>query len=197
MLLNINNLRVRIGLTSTDASNDAAITAAYGTAEALAEAYCDRKFAFATDREKFVHHGGSTLSLRRYPIVTLISINDTKGNASSVTHHDDFAKGLIQFDGYNGEHELTVNYDGGYTATTAPLDLALALSLIFDETYKLRGGGAGGTAAAGGIKTVRAGDLSITYDGAAGASSGSSGYGGGIIPANALNILDSYSRKSA
>lgn len=187
--INYEKLRVRIGLASNDNSKDADIASLWSISTSLAEMYCDRKFEFATDNEEFIHDPSYTISLRRYPIVTINSITPDIGGAVSNYHYDKNT-GVVHFDGYQVKHKLTINYDGGYTAW--PADLELALIGTFEKLWK----DSTGTVSSGGVKTVKAGDLSITYDTGSGAvTSAVGGAMGGHIPFTSTVILDMYRRQ--
>lgn len=191
-------LRVRIGLDPNDGTKDFEILAGFDTALALAESYCDRKFEAKEDSETFVHFWGRDISLHRYPV---IEVTDTSDN-TEYFHVDKFA-GLLRLDNMTAQHEIKVDYRGGYTDTPSaewpfawPADLLLALFLIFDNAYGALSTPSGGSGASGPIKTIRAGDLSITY-GSEAQDYGESPAFGGLIPISATLILDLYTRRKA
>jgi len=188
-------LRVRVGLPDNDTSQDAQITAAFNTALALAEAYTDRKFEAKLDQETFVHYFGRTLSVMRYPLIAIDAIDE-----NAIYYHLDKFAGLIMLDSMTAMHELTIDYRGGYTDApdaeypfTWPDDLMLALLQIFDRAWsQSNGGGETGSS----VKTIRAGDLSISY-GSDSADYGATPAFGGMIPITATTILDLYTRRKA
>lgn len=182
-------LRVRAGLDAGDGSRDAEIIVAMGMALSLAERYCDRKFARMNDTERFTHHSGQSVSLHRYPVTAIAKV--TCDGTDVTSHHVDHLNGYLHFDGRVQVHEMQVEYDGGYDVY--PADLEFALLQLFDSVWNVNY--AGGSVSSGGIKTVRAGSLSITYDtGGAAQVAGGGNALGGIMPASTASILDLYSR---
>ena len=181
-------LRLRAGLNATDASQDAELNRVLGIAVALVEQYLDRTLAHGTEIEKFTHVDGASISLRRYPLESITSINPAR------EYHAENRTGLLHFDGAIREHEIEVRYTGGYSQADLPADLALAIEHVFGDLWTIKDGGA---ASSSGVKTVRAGDLSVTYatGGAAGQGGGGS-YGGTFSPMVAA-ILDLYVREKA
>lgn len=188
-------LRVRVGLPSGDASQDAAITAAFNTALALAESYTDRKFEAKLQSETFVHFFGRTLSLIRYPVIAVDAIDE-----SSIYYHIDKNAGLIMLDNMAAHHEITLDYRAGYTDSPDieypnvwPDDLMFALLQVFDKVWAVDDEG---DEIGSSIKSIRAGELSIGF------GSDASDYGanpafGGMIPVSATLILDLYTRRKA
>ncbi len=174
----IENLRTRVGLASDDPSKDTELIDAADVALAVAESYCDRKFMQQVTTDVFTHIIRSTLSLTRYPVETITSLDP------DIAHHIDMQNGVIFLERFTAEKEMTVVYEGGYDPV--PKDLNLALKFIFDTVYASASG-----AATGGVKSVKLGDLSISYDTGSGAKATT------FIPATALPLLDVYRRGGA
>lgn len=181
-------LRVRVGLAATDPASDPQIDVGLAAAFDLVEKYLDRKLAYDSQVEEFVHTAAYTISLIRYPVESITPTNDIKAKS----YHLDKDKGLIHFDSYKRSHDMVISYTGGYKVL--PEGLKLAILSVFDSLWGDISGSGG--VSTGGIKTIKAGDLSVTYD-SAGATSASSGTAmGGYIPAMAKALLDQYRRES-
>lgn len=194
MIYTIEFFRERIGLASADASQDDDINAALSAAYGYAEIYCDRKFEWSADTEIFTHFYGDTISLRRYPITQINSIDGTE-----LSYHYSVQDGLLYFDGVARSHEITIDYEGGYHESADsmhpyvwPDALAFALLGIFDNVWSQMQAGA--TFVTGGIvKNVNAAGISISYE-----SSGASYAAfGGLIPPQSAAYLDLIVREKA
>ncbi len=192
MIFDLATLRTRIGITDpTDTSKDSSLTYAMTLVTELLEQYLDRKLLMTNDTEKFTHFSGDVLSLHRYPIHSITSINGTTTGLSTKYHWSE-ETGLVHFDAHVVEHELTVVYNGGFA--TLPDDLVFASLLVFDGVWgSITSSGV--TVAAGTIQSVTVADVgTIRYaTGAAAATSGSAG----AIPAIGMSILESYRRMKA
>lgn len=195
MIYTIEFFRVRIGLLSTDASQDTEIMAALATAYGYAELYTDRKFEWQQQIETFTHFIGNDISLIRYPITAIVDIEGTEN-----FYHFNAQTGILYFDGCVKAHELIVTYEGGYSDTSDadhpyvwPDALAFALLGIFDNIWSSMQAGA--SFVTGGIvKSVKAGaDLSITYESSGAAYAAF----GGLIPAPSAAYLDLLAREKA
>lgn len=191
--VDLSTLRARVGIAPGDTTRDAELQAALEAAGTLMETYCDRYFMQSGQTETFTHIETNVLSLKRYPVNTINSIVDENGQAITAYHVDSKA-GLVQLDAFTVRHQVTVSYEGGYDPL--PDDLVLVALSLFDKVFAMQGGG-GAAVAAGGIKTIRAGDLSVTYDTGAQAATGGSGGGafGGLIDPMSKAILDLYMRR--
>jgi len=174
--------RLRAGMTPGDASSDVMIQAALDAVEALMNSYTDRVLYKTDMSEVFVHKGVSSIQLKAYPVDVVTKIIGEIG-----AYHLDRSRGTIFLESYNTDHNVQVTYSGGYDSI--PPDLKLAELALFDSVWPLFSGAAAGSSA--GIKTIRAGDLSITYDTSSGGA-----VGGNAIPFIAMNILNSYVRGS-
>ena len=184
MEFTLDTLRDRIGLQPTDTSKDTELTFAMELCIQLMERYLDRKLLIGDEVEKFTHVIANKISLIRYPLHSIASINGIK----NIGYHFNEETGWVHFDGAVFEHEITVEYNGGYTVL--PGDLVYAALLIFDGVWGAIEGGA--TVAAGEISKVVLQDVgSVTYT--TGGSSGSVS-GGGALPADVMGILESYKR---
>ena len=189
----IDDYRVRIGLTVGDTTKDAEINMTVDMVLALMETYCDRKFELATTEQHFTHVRRTSLSLERYPVESIVSIaHDDNTSSGTINYHLEKATGLLMIDGAVVSHALTVHYRGGYDPTNWPADLMLAFYTIFDNVWNTVTSTGGGTAVAGAVKSVKAGDIAITYD--VGASAVAASSSGGSIPPLAIGILDKYIR---
>ena len=208
MPLSLETLRVRIGLQDTDSTRDAEISSALKTALAFCETYCDRKLILQHDKETFTHVSGGTVSLHRYPVSRIVSMDAVNGNSRS--YHLEAMTGLVHFDGHVHDHELTVQYDGGYFVTgmhdpvefpgelvEMPEDLLFAILQVFDKVWAAQSGG-GAAVATGGVRSFRVGDISLGFDtGAAASSAASQGAFGGMVDPAAAAILSLYMGQKA
>lgn len=184
-------LRVRVGLAAGDVSKDTEIDAAIVVAVELIETFLDRKLEFATEVESF-NFSGASLSLLRYPIDSIASIAGDGLNEPDYSL--DKKNGLIFFTDHIGQKELTVTYDGGYNVLPKPLEMAVisvfdnVYGAVFDQDYD-----AGNDE----IKTVKAGDLAITYE----RGTGYAGHTGNeatsrFLTADLIGMLQHYRRQS-
>jgi len=157
MEFTLDTLRDRIGLEPADTSKDVELTFSMELVISLMERYLDRRLLIADEVEKFTHVIANKISLIRYPIHSITSINGIK----HLGYHFGEETGIVHFDGAVLEHEVTVEYNGGYTVL--PNDLVYAALLIFDATWGAIEGGA--TVAAGAISKVVLQDVgSVTYN---------------------------------
>lgn len=190
MLIPIETLRVRIGLDSADNSRDDELTLYYQIALAIIETYCNRKFEWQADVEKFTHKAGYGLSLRRYPLTEITAINGDENNTAIRFHaHDE--SGVIEFDGYVISHVVTVEYEGGFTELNVPADLKWCILQGFDLINQ---GETGNELTGAIVKSIASDGANIQYDlsasiGTAKALDLVSG-----LPSNTVAILDNYRR---
>jgi hypothetical protein len=183
-MLNLETLRVRIGLLATDTSKDTELTAAMNTALAIAERYCNRFFAFGNQTETFVHKFGSAVQLHRIPVTSISEMSPEHA------YHIDADAGLIHFDHTAADHSFVIKYIGGYDVDSLPADLEWALYSIFDGTYASMSGG-GATVAAGAIESITIADVgTVRYSTGAKAVATTSAFGP-VSPETAA-ILDLY-----
>ena len=192
-MISIEKLRVRAGLLNTDTSKDAELTASINAVVRLAEQYCNRKFMHSTDKEMFTHEAGKSLQLHRIPVINVL---DT---GTKIPTHLSKESGVLFLDGWNGEHEVEVFYEGGYTDATLPADLELAFLMMFDGVYssfKGSGGGASVPAGGGAISSISIPDVgTIKYTGSTPAAASGASAASAIIPAGAMAVLDMYQIK--
>jgi hypothetical protein len=172
-------------LNITGATQDVEIQAALDAALSLIESYCDRRFMHTPAQvETFVHEGGPSVSLIRYP---LDADPVFTGGATNYKFHADWENGVVHFDGGLAEHSLKVTYSGGYV--TLPADLEFALWIVFDGVWASMSN-AGAVSVGGVDKISLVGVGSISYD----TSNGGGGSVGGPITDYARDVLDTYRR---
>lgn len=180
------------------------------------EAYCDRRFLKATVTEKVRGYGGPTLRLSRYPLVSITSVA-LSGNAISASSDtwaatpetDDAEQGVLRHLSSNWEWTAdwdagaaapeqragterplyTVVYVGGYvlpasSPRTLPYQIERACLLTCVDLYHNEGRNQQ-------IVSETVMSASRTYADRTGEPSA-----GGIIPDNALPLLDKYRRWS-
>lgn len=193
MLVPIDDLRIRAGLTAGDSSQDNEITGAYEVALSVIESYCDRRFELDTEEEVFAHSSGYSLQLKRFPIITVnsLSVNEP---ATAPDYHFQPDNGILFFDGLTTSHVITINYDGGYTELTCPKDLQLAVKSVFDLIWNLNQTVASDADEFGAVKQAKIGDLSLSFD-AAGSSA--LGLNDSFITPGSMQLLSAYKRYSA
>ena len=185
-MISIEILRERIGLDSTDKSEDVKLTAAHLATMNIAENYLDRKLDKMNEIEEHYHKSGGVISLRRYPIETINSI--TSDGAALTDYQLDDETGLIYAEARLSAKHLVINYEGGFDEY--PEDLELAILDLFDNVYSqsITTGDSSLSGAVSGYSIAGVG--SIKFD----TSEGSSW--GGIMPATSAAIFDQYRRES-
>jgi len=191
----------RLGLTAPTPDELTMIDSALLTSIQLAETFCDRGLAFRTDHvENHLCQHSSTLSSWLYPVASIASV--TADDASVVPDYElDETNGVLFFKSGVYKLRLTTTVTGGYQLDAGgPPDLELALWQIFEQVWNNLSatlGGAGSSSGAA-VKTIRAGDLSISYDtGSSAAIASGSAAAGGLIPAGAYAILMLYKRETS
>jgi hypothetical protein len=189
MAIVIEQFRVLAGLDSSDAAKDADIEAAIEIGQSLMESYCDRGLIYAPDAvEKFVHHSDEAVQLYRYPIEEV-----TFFNTSPVTDQSKVSNrtGIVFMDFHDTSGSFTVTYTAGYQYIDFPSDLTMILKNIFKAIYDSIEGVT--PEAAGVVKSVKLGDMTVAYDTGANTINYS---GAAFGPFNALQIavLDRYRR---
>ena len=168
--------KTRLGITGN--AQDAEVQSAIDAALVAVELFLNRKLTYYNEEEVFHDVLAHTVSLRRYPVESITSVSQEYSQIDKET-------GLLYFHGYGVGKSITVKYVGGYQVIPAAIEAALWMTL--DNFWLVF---AGGSVSSGGIKTVKAGDLSITYDNAAGASVGDS-----MIPGAAEALMLAYRRE--
>ena len=184
--------KARLGIAAVDTTKDALLSNAISAALSIAENYCDRKFLYAAESQKFNHFHGVTMSLIRYPLTVVTSV--TKNGAGVSGYKVINSTGQIEFDHHVRHNEVTVQYTGGYTVL--PDDLLLALWRIFDAIWSdMPGGGAAvGAAAVDKIKSIEIPDVGrITMD--TGGNSSAAGSSSGLIDNVTAALLSFYRRE--
>lgn len=196
----------RLGIDEQDTSQDDAIKACLAVALSLAETYCDRGLEFKEDVvEEFERMWQRTLRVYRYPIKEVTSINtiDPVLQSSMQANSDvwlDKKAGIIK--GVWCGYDVEVTYSGGYDPL--PADLEYGLWLVFDAVwYSTPGmGQAAGSSSedtAGPIRAFTINGVRMEYSTKTNAfgSSGGSIDPYGIIPENAIAVLDKYRAETA
>jgi hypothetical protein len=184
------SLRVRVGLTSTDTTKDDEITVVKDTSFAMMGNYCDRLFPLLDAAvEKFTHHSGFTIQVKRFPIDSIASIVDADGMATT-QYHFDAETGTIYLDFVAGFHQGVVTFKGGYDEDDLPPDLLMAFYSVFDQEWELAQGGT--VSSAGQISSVTVQDVgTVRYT--TDSSDGGTSYGD-FLPPRAKSLLASYMR---
>src|SRR5690606_23203257 len=101
------------GLSDDDTSSDEEITSGKDAAFALMGLYCNRLFPLLEDAvETFIHCQGNSISLSRYPIVEVSSLDTNLGGDSS-TYRIDGNAGLLVYDKCHYFENIVVTYTGG------------------------------------------------------------------------------------
>ncbi len=189
MIIAIEDLRKRAGITAGDSSQDADLNMVEAQALALMENYCNRKFDYAAEVEEFVHVSGHMASLQRYPVETIDKMSN-----SAVNYHVDKVAGVLHFDAFMLEHVLKVDYTAGYKVF--PPDLLLVLASMFDLLWSKYNSAGAASAQAGAISQVTLqGVGSVKFNTGAAVATGV-GAGGMITPDN-IAILSNYKRWNA
>lgn len=225
MTWDVATAKLRLGIT-TD-TQDAALQSAMNAALAVAETYCDRRFMLQDDEQEFTLPVGPNLLMRRYPLKKLLTLKPLDPQPDPppdpvpvpVTWLMDKKHGIVFVYGvppwltiapvgsnppptrYETGRGFVLSYTGGYDPL--PADLEMALWFVFDQVWSTTPGWgkpAGSTASDSGvIKSFAIDGMKIDYD--AGVSAGSVGAGRaeayGLIPANAIGVLDAYRAESA
>ena len=187
MSFDLAGAKTRLNIVGT--AQDVEIQAALDASLAIAEAYCNRKFAYADVTEEAVFDGGGRLSLERYPVDHITKIS-AKGYTNQKYDLNKRA-GLLFFHSYGFSEFVDVTYGGGYV--TLPDDLVVALYSIFDGIWAASQGSTGPSV--GAIESV-----SLTGVGTVRMSTGgsaSTGGASGAVPAMASAILSAYRRELA
>lgn len=206
MPLDLATLKARLGITDT--SQDAAIEAVAAQAQALCEAYCDRKFDYVDDTETFEEPYVSLL-VRRWPIDPLVPvvITDEAGRIVPAQNYRlDRARGIIYGRSVSwaagwafGWCPLVVSYTGGLDPW--PSDLVWAVTGAFDILWSETPGGGlppGGAGASGDIKKYSVvGAFSVeAIAGAIGEVGANEGGGWGPLTGPIVRGLDAWRRES-
>ena len=161
--------KTRLGIVG--ATQDVEIQAALDASLAIAEAYCKRKFSFATEVARYYHVASGYLFVSRYPINMVTSVVRSNGQ-SDIKYKVNKSSGFLDLHGRYADEEIQVTYSGGYV--TLPADLEYALWGIFDGVWSNMNNA--GSVSAGGVDKISlVGVGSISYDTGSGASSGSAG----------------------
>lgn len=187
MAFDLATAKLRLGSPATVA--DAVIQAGLNTALAVAERYCDRTFMYQAETARFYYWTGAALQLPRYPVEQVIKMTGTNTTTTYKLHHQ---AGQLEFPRQVHFEDVSITYAGGYK--TLPLDLELALFLIFDNVYQSQqptggaGASVGGSGAITSITVPDVGRLSFADPNAGSSSSG----GVGLIPGTAIDLLAPY-----
>ena len=189
-MIDIATAKTRLGITGT--TQDALLQVALDTSMALAERYCDRKFAYAAETVKFMHFAGRTMFLPRYPIEQVLT--STGLPSETKVHH---RLGTIEFHGEQFIEDASISYAGGYKVL--PDDLELGIWMILDQVWPSVSQTGGGSTSVGGgaITSISVPDVgTLRFDSGASGSSGGGLGAVGLIPAISINLLDPYRRRT-
>lgn len=207
MAFNLATAKARLGLPADDTSQDVQLTTALNVSLAMAENYCDRRFAFVREVARFPLNNWPQLLVRRYPIARVYALRlPPDGHEADVSelqlHHEHgivYMRGCGWGGAYRTSDAVELDYEGGFKVL--PADLEFALWLVFDQVWSSTPGmglPAGSTTADGAVRSFSIDGMSIGYDTAA--AQGNAGGGGasawGAIPAWAIAVLDLYRAES-
>ena len=182
-MFDLQTAKQRLNIPPADTTQNNAIQAALDAVLAFAEKYCDRQFLYSGQRVSFYYFTGRVLQLHRYPIDQILQVSQSVGDYK--VHR---IAGQIEFPGNQAFDEITIDYTGGYQPL--PADLEMAFWMIFDDVYGAVSGTGG--ISAGGVKSVRVGEISVAYDTGAQASSGGGLSLFGMPNALVKSVLDLY-----
>jgi len=143
------DVKTFLSIPSANTDDDSLLTALIVNAQGMADMDTNRTLevtsADATDY--YDGDGSSVLLVKRYPIVSITTIHDDIDRdygADCLISSDDYfyhsAQGRIMLDGsaFNkSEKNIKVVYKGGYSSSTIPGDLKLALILLTAYLYLL------------------------------------------------------------
>lgn len=193
----------RIRLDVEGDSQDASIAAALNVSLAVAENYCDRRFAFVREVARFPLNAWPVLMVRRYPIARVYGLtmppNDTPVDVSGLEIHHEFGQVFLQGCGCafagGARGSMALDYEGGFKVL--PADLEQALWFIFDQVWAANPGMGGDSAAAtGGVRQFAIDGMSLTFDTSASEQAASQADGSvgawGLIPLQAATLLQFY-----
>ena len=194
MLITIEQLRVRVGLDSTDSSKDTEINAALAMSESLIENYLDRWLSEGTYTEQFTHEVNTHVSLKAYPLISIDSV--TLDNGTGINYHFNTHNGLLFFDAIAAQHQLLITYTGGY-GTTYPLPAALELGILlcFDQVWGSFNSQADGVTVGGVVKSIAADGASISFETGSGSTASDIYETDSGLPANVTSILRLFRRE--
>lgn len=200
--IDIEDLRVRIGLDPADAARDNELDAAADQALALCETFCDRWFEKKTQIEQIWPAHGSFL-VKRYPIASVTSIKDANGDViDSGLYRTVDTAGIVLRGGCSiggaGLWPLSIEYVGGFDPL--PKDLEFALLAAFDAVWgSTPGWGAAAGSAAEQVQKISVVGVGSIDFGTGGTTSGGTAGGtqigaqpSGVLPVAVTAILQRY-----
>lgn len=153
MDFSLESARQRAGLPVTDTSRDSEFTAAIDFVLALVENYCDRRFLYKVETEKFYYANIKHYLLTRYPVSRVRSISSDQNVALDINMFKiHYYLGAIEFPSSFGAMEMTVVYEGGYKEL--PADLSYVFWNIYDTVLPTMTGAAGAQVQSGEIESV-------------------------------------------
>jgi len=197
--------KLRLGIT--DAAQDEAIEQCLATGLALAERYCDRRFAFKRETVNFPGSHWPVLMVRRYPLARVYSMTVQGGtdyavDLSQLLVHHEFGMVRGRGAGCSAGASIALDYEGGYKVL--PPDLEFALWAIFDALWASTPGWglpAGSSSdGSGAVRSFAIDGMSISYDTSDEHSSGAAGGDAsawGVIPSRAVAVLNLYRAETA
>jgi len=187
-MMTIENMRVRCGLLETDNSKDQIIYDTVEVAVGIIETYLDRGIISESQNEKFTHVDADSIQLYRYPLTVGATIVMSPDN---LKYHADEKNGIIQFDGHITEHEVVIDYEGGYIPDFMPITLRTAVLRVFD-TLGLDFATKPSSGDVGGVSRISVPDVgTIAYATKSAAGAGENEF----IDNTTKFLLDTYKRK--
>lgn len=118
MLIDLDELKTRLGITPGDTEHDAYLTQQIEAVTALIENYCARKFELSQEIQT-IRHPNTTLNLIRFPIELIVSIQTSRGDLiPELNYKIDHDLGQVYWamNGcqWNNDGMIQVVYNGGF-----------------------------------------------------------------------------------
>jgi len=180
--------KLRLNIPVTDASKDVAVQGALDAVIEVVEQYLDRKLLYAEETEYYYDVVQHTLLARRYPIESVVL-------ASTPLDKTDLLKGVFHFGGSAIVHEVVIKYIGGFKVL--PAGLLLGLWTVFDVVYATFGSAGSVSSSSGGaVKSLKLGELGLSFFPAASGSSSGSAHTE-HLPPFAVAVFNPYRRWTA
>lgn len=168
MSWDLETAKIYLGIDPGDETKDDQIQGILDYTLKAVETLLQRKLLFARETVKFLRPRGDTILLPRWPVDTIVAINDADPPVDMEINE---ATGYIRDPGFSGEKEISVEYDGGYDPLPTDLERVLweAFMTAWGNTDAETGGPAGpGTgviAGSGDVKSLTVFDaFKMDYD---------------------------------